>query len=403
MPLLNTFGGSSSRNYGAKLTKLFTVVNTDNATILSGQSYSATPLQASKGCGGFVYSVSPTLPTGLSLNTSTGLISGTPTQLKTATAYTITVRDRCGATAQQTFTLTVYSLTGASVSPAIGGDTNVDLTLVTLTSCGSWTVIPSGDFYANVKMWGGGGGASLDYPPGASGSLGIGGNGGYTKGNVQFLSGVTYQFTVGCGGGGYGGQNGGGGGGGASAIRIVSGSVPILVAGAGGGSGYSGTQTIYGGNGGGSTASGGSGSAGGGGGSQSAAGAGGVGSRRSGNPGSSTSGGGGTINGSGGGGGGTSAYGSGGGGGGAILTPPSNTDAGGGGGGGGYFGGGGGGGGSDGSGGGGGSSYSNPAYVSSAALFSGFGSDSDRGTSAGGGANGSAGSAGRIKMTTDPI
>jgi hypothetical protein len=402
MPLLNTFGGSSSRNYGAKLTKLFTVVNTDNPTILAGQSYSATPLQASKGCGGFVYSISPTLPTGLSLNTSTGLISGTPTQLKTATVYTITVRDRCGATAQQTFTLTVYTLTEATISPAVGGDTNIDLTVLTLPSCGTWTVTPQSDFYANVKMWGAGGGASQDYPPGAGGSLGIGGAGGYTRGNVQFLSGVAYQFTVGCAGGGFAAQRGGGGGGGATAIRIVSGSVPILVAGGGGGSGFSGTQTIYGGNGGGSSASPGSGNAGGGGGTQSAAGAGGVGSRRTGFPGSGSNGGRGANIGSGGGGGGGSAYGTGGGGNGEV-TVPGGTDAGSGGGGGGYFGGGGGGGNADGSGGGGGSSYYNPTYVLSATLTTGAGGDSDRGTAASGGTNGGAGGAGRIKMTTNPI
>ena len=402
MPLLNTFGGSSSRNYGAKLTKLFTVVNTDNATLLAGDSYSQAPLVASKGCGGFVYSISPTLPIGLSLNTSTGLISGSTSQLVTSQEYTITVRDRCGATAQQLFTLTVDSLTGATISPAVGGVSVIDLTAVTLSTCGTWTVTPQSDFYANIKMWGAGGGASQDYPPGAGGSLGIGGAGGYTRGNVSFLSGVTYQFIVGCSGGGFAAQRGGGGGGGASAIRIVSGSVDVLVAGAGGGSGFSGTQTVYGGDGGGSSASGGSGSAGGGGGTQSAAGAGGNGTRHDGDPGSGHNGGGGAVSGSGGGGGGSSGYGSGGGGGGEIAIP-SGTDAGGGGGGGGYFGGGGGGGTADGCGGGGGSSYYNPTYVLSATLTTGYGGDSDRGLAAYGGTNGGAGGVGKIKVTTSPV
>lgn len=402
MPLLNTFGGSSSRNYGAKLTKLFTVVNTDNATLLAGDSYSQAPLVASKGCGGFVYSISPALPTGLSLNTSTGLISGSTYQLLTNQEYTITVRDRCGATAQQLFTLTVYSLTGATISPAVNGASIIDLTSVTLSTCGTWTVTPESDFYANIKMWGAGGGASQDYPPGAGGSLGVGGAGGYTRGNVQFLSGVTYHFIVGCSGGGFAAQRGGGGGGGASAIRIVSGSVDVLVGGGGGGSGFSGTQTVYGGDGGGSSASPGSGSAGGGGGTQSAVGAGGNGTRHDGDPGSGHNGGGGAVSGSGGGGGGSSGYGSGGGGGGEI-TIPSGTDAGGGGGGGGYFGGGGGGGTADGCGGGGGSSYYNPTYVLSATLTTGYGGDSDRGTAAYGGTNGGAGGVGKIKVTTGPV
>jgi hypothetical protein len=36
------------------------------------------------------YSVSPVLPNGLTLNTTTGVISGTPTVAQTATVYTIT-------------------------------------------------------------------------------------------------------------------------------------------------------------------------------------------------------------------------------------------------------------------------------------------------------------------------
>lgn len=44
------------------------------------------------------YSVSPSLPSGLTLNTTTGVISGTPTQLSTATNYTITASNNSGST-----------------------------------------------------------------------------------------------------------------------------------------------------------------------------------------------------------------------------------------------------------------------------------------------------------------
>ena len=50
------------------------------------------------------YSISPELPAGLSFNTSTGEISGTPTELSTNTTYTITVRNSGGV---NTTTITI--------------------------------------------------------------------------------------------------------------------------------------------------------------------------------------------------------------------------------------------------------------------------------------------------------
>lgn len=282
-----------------------------------------------------------------------------------------------------------------TVSPAVDGQTTILLNRTTLSSCGTWTIIPSADFYANVKMWGAGGGASSNHP---SGSQGIGGQGGFSKGNVQFLAGVTYQFIVGCGGGGYVGVRAGGGGGGGTGIQISSGSVPILVAGAGGGSGYSGTDFAYGGDGGGATGQTGWGAYGGGGGTQSAAGAGGVGpTGTGGNGGGRNAGPGAPISLSGPGGTGGTGFGIGGHGG--YVS----TDAGGGGGGGGYFGAGGGGYASGSSGGGGGSSYYNPTYVNTATLIQGYGVDTARGTAGAWGFNGTAGQAGKIVITTDPV
>ncbi len=52
------------------------------------------------------YAISPSAPAGLTFNTSTGLLTGTPTTVQSATAYTITATNATG-TATQTFTLTV--------------------------------------------------------------------------------------------------------------------------------------------------------------------------------------------------------------------------------------------------------------------------------------------------------
>lgn len=47
------------------------------------------------------YSVSPALPAGLSLNTTTGVISGTPTANQGATTYTVTATNAGGSTTAQ--------------------------------------------------------------------------------------------------------------------------------------------------------------------------------------------------------------------------------------------------------------------------------------------------------------
>jgi hypothetical protein len=68
---------------------------------------SFTPVTGSGGTAPRSYSIAPTLPTGLSLNTGTGAITGTPTVTSGATTYTVTVTDASSATASNTFSLTV--------------------------------------------------------------------------------------------------------------------------------------------------------------------------------------------------------------------------------------------------------------------------------------------------------
>jgi len=66
-----------------------------------------TPVTASGGSGTLTYAVSPTLPAGLSYNTATGQITGTPSAVSALKTYTVTVTDALGQTASSTFTLTV--------------------------------------------------------------------------------------------------------------------------------------------------------------------------------------------------------------------------------------------------------------------------------------------------------
>jgi hypothetical protein len=77
------------------------------------------------------YAISPSAPTGTSFDTSTGLLSGAPTAVQSATAYTITARSAAGYTSTALFTLTVTAATPgtASITRRVYGDTQVTVTV----------------------------------------------------------------------------------------------------------------------------------------------------------------------------------------------------------------------------------------------------------------------------------
>jgi Bacterial Ig-like domain (group 3)/Putative Ig domain len=81
-------------------------------------STSFTPVTGSGGTPALTYGVSPTLPTGLSMSASTGAISGTATVTRSATTYSVTVTDANGATAQNTFVLSVNAAVTATQAVA---------------------------------------------------------------------------------------------------------------------------------------------------------------------------------------------------------------------------------------------------------------------------------------------
>jgi hypothetical protein len=77
-----------------------TITTTSLPDASVGHSYSKT-LQRSGGVSPFIWSVTPALPTGLSLNTSTGKISGTPAAGTAGTySLTLTVEDSSTPTTQ---------------------------------------------------------------------------------------------------------------------------------------------------------------------------------------------------------------------------------------------------------------------------------------------------------------
>jgi hypothetical protein len=79
-----------------------------SATVTENHAITSfTPVTASGGTPSYSYSVSPTLPAGLSFGSTTGTVTGTPTVALATTSFTVTVTDANGATASNSFSLTV--------------------------------------------------------------------------------------------------------------------------------------------------------------------------------------------------------------------------------------------------------------------------------------------------------
>lgn len=134
------------------------------------------------------------LPTGFSLNSSNGAITGTTTTTGTS-SFTITATDGEGQTANRSFSIQVDAH-DFTISPAVGGKTSWTFATdgnLTITTPGEYTIVPSSGFTKVVKMWGAGG------KPSTAGSTSWGGSGagGAGTGTVTFSGGVTHLLRVG--------------------------------------------------------------------------------------------------------------------------------------------------------------------------------------------------------------
>ena len=95
------------------------------------QTTSFTPVTGSGGTAPLTYSVSPTLPAGLSFSSTTGTITGQPTAPSSTTTYTATVTDANSLTGTATFQLSVSALAatlGVTASPASPSTVNTSIT-----------------------------------------------------------------------------------------------------------------------------------------------------------------------------------------------------------------------------------------------------------------------------------
>lgn len=118
------------------------VTTASKALTINTAAIAFTPVSASAGTSPYTFTVSPALPTGLSLDPSTGAVSGTPTVTSASAAYTVTATDAVGATSSKTFTLVVNPAlvaTQTAASPVLTAANGAASAFVPVTGFGGTT------------------------------------------------------------------------------------------------------------------------------------------------------------------------------------------------------------------------------------------------------------------------
>ena len=114
--LLGCGGGSSGGGSSAPVIQAPTALAYSTNPAIYTKGTAITINSPSSGGGAVVaYSVSPSLPAGLSLNTSSGVISGTPTAITAVAGYEVTATNSSGK-ASTTLTITVKDAAPAGLS-----------------------------------------------------------------------------------------------------------------------------------------------------------------------------------------------------------------------------------------------------------------------------------------------
>ena len=117
----DTNGATATANFSLTVSTAVTATTAIASTVLT-QNHAITsfiPVTGGGGTGTLTYAITAgTLPTGLSFNTTTGAITGTPAATLTATMFTVTVTDTNGATATANFSLTVSTAVTATTAIA---------------------------------------------------------------------------------------------------------------------------------------------------------------------------------------------------------------------------------------------------------------------------------------------
>jgi hypothetical protein len=146
------------------------------------------PVTAAGGYTPYTYVVSPSLPSGLSYASGTGIISGTATATSVATYYLVTVTDAAAQSGTSSFNLTVLQPDALTLTRVIN-----TITLVQGTAASPFTPISASGGYVPS-------GSSLNYSisPALTAGLSINGNTGQITGtpSAYSINTTTYSVTV---------------------------------------------------------------------------------------------------------------------------------------------------------------------------------------------------------------
>jgi len=102
---------TSSKTFTLRIYEILTTTLViPTVSLITTTPASTTPVTATGGVPPLIYSISPALPSGLTLTSSTGLISGTPGNTAGPISYTVTATDNQTQTSSKTFSLTIYQI-----------------------------------------------------------------------------------------------------------------------------------------------------------------------------------------------------------------------------------------------------------------------------------------------------
>tara|TARA_Y100000310_G_scaffold12152_1_gene12593 strand:+ start:42 stop:1778 length:1737 start_codon:yes stop_codon:yes gene_type:complete len=132
---------------------------------------------------------------GMALNSSTGVISGDPTDVNSATTVSFTARATAASkTADRAFNIIVNPAAQLTIN-STGHDFSSSGNTASITTTGYNTITVSQNMSVYVDLWGAGGGA-----PNSCDNASHGGAGGMAYGQITLLNGTTYIAIVGKGG-----------------------------------------------------------------------------------------------------------------------------------------------------------------------------------------------------------
>jgi hypothetical protein len=180
----DTSGAQGSTTFDWQINNVVSITNPDTQDIVVGTAVSL-QIEAGDTDLGQVLTYGATgLPPGLSINSSTGLISGTPTTaIGTPFSVTVTVTDTQGFTNNMTFSFAATSPNIITVTPSTTSRTVVvstSMTSITMTPTDTGTVTPTTPLTYTI----------------ASGSLPTGVTLNSTTGTISGTPGTTGTFTV---------------------------------------------------------------------------------------------------------------------------------------------------------------------------------------------------------------